>query len=112
MFFTTTGGTSHSNLISGPANGTIYSYYVRRQDTSGNADTTDFLISFSIATASADGGSGTTASSNFATYRTDDNGGLNFWLLTSWSDSVGTAPRDLRLESQGERTRCISMACL
>jgi hypothetical protein len=31
----------------------------------------------------------------------DDNGGLNFSLLASQTASVGTAPRDLRLESQG-----------
>jgi glucose/arabinose dehydrogenase len=187
--FTTTGGTSHSNPISGLANGTTYSYYVRCQDTSGNVDTTDFVITFSIAAASSGSGSGTTASSNFTgvedplsengmwdkpgswsslkknngaystgstnaarlvtptvgpdefseitydqdpgssswvgvttrtqstangsgylaiayagevrLYRTDDNGGLNFSLLASSSESLGTAPRDLRLESQG-----------
>jgi hypothetical protein len=185
--FTTTGATAHSTLVSGLSNGTTYSYYVRCQDGSGNADTTDFTITFAIA--AAGGGSGVTASSTFTgvedplsengmwdtpgswtslkknngvystnstsaarlvtptigpdqfseitydqdpgasswvgvttrtlstangsgylaiayagqvrLYRTDDNGGLNFSLLASQTASVGTAPRDLRLESQG-----------
>jgi hypothetical protein len=35
-------------------------------------------------------------------YRTDDSGGLAFTLLASASASLGTAPRRLRLESQGD----------
>ncbi len=38
-------------------------------------------------------------------YRTDDSGTLNFTLLASASASVGTAPRRLRLESQGANHR-------
>ena len=38
-------------------------------------------------------------------YRTDDNGSLNFTLLASAAASVGTAPRDLRMESQGANHR-------
>jgi glucose/arabinose dehydrogenase len=47
--FSTTGGTAHSTLVSGLANGQSYSFFVRCQDTAGNADTTDFSISFSVA---------------------------------------------------------------
>ncbi|HHD92288.1 MAG TPA: hypothetical protein ENL06_01520, partial [Candidatus Portnoybacteria bacterium] len=47
--FTTTGGTTHSTTITGLTNGGSYTYYVRCQDTSGNANTTDYPISFSIA---------------------------------------------------------------
>ena len=47
--FTTTGGTNHSTTITGLTNGSSYTYYVRSIDTSGNANTTDFPISFSIA---------------------------------------------------------------
>jgi hypothetical protein len=38
-------------------------------------------------------------------YRTDDNGTLNFPLLASANVNVGTAPRLLRLESQGTTHR-------
>ncbi|MDR3559388.1 MAG: fibronectin type III domain-containing protein [Candidatus Pacebacteria bacterium] len=48
--FTTTGGTSHSTNITGLAAGTDYVYYVRCKDGSENANDTDYLISFSIAT--------------------------------------------------------------
>lgn len=47
--FSTTGGTSHSSTITGLTNGVSYSYYVRCQDTAGNANTTDYTISFSVA---------------------------------------------------------------
>jgi len=48
--FGTTGGTAHSTVVSGLANGQSYSYYVRCQDTAGNANTTDLTIGFSVAT--------------------------------------------------------------
>ena len=38
-------------------------------------------------------------------YRTDDTGSLSFTLLASASAAVGTAPRRLRLESQGNNHR-------
>ncbi|MBW8833424.1 MAG: hypothetical protein JF606_29440, partial [Burkholderiales bacterium] len=47
--FSSTGATSHSTLVSGLANGQSYSYYVRCQDTAGNANTSDLAISFSVA---------------------------------------------------------------
>ena len=47
--FLTTGGTSHSTTVSGLADGTTYTYYVRSIDASGNANTNDFAISFSVA---------------------------------------------------------------
>ena len=52
--FTTTGGTAHSTTVSGLTNGGSYSYFVRCQDTVGNANTNDFIISFSVALSSAD----------------------------------------------------------
>ena len=51
--FTTTGGTGHSTTVSGLTNGGSYSYFVRCQDTVGNANTNDFIISFSVALSSA-----------------------------------------------------------
>jgi hypothetical protein len=50
--FTTTGGTSHSKAITGLTNGSSYTYYVRCIDASGNANTSDFTISFSVASPS------------------------------------------------------------
>jgi hypothetical protein len=38
-------------------------------------------------------------------YRTDDSGSLNFTLLASASADIGAAPRQLRLESQGNTHR-------
>ena len=46
--FTTTGGTSH-NEVKSLACGASYTYYVRTSDSSGNANTSSSIISFSIA---------------------------------------------------------------
>jgi len=46
--FTTTGGASHSQLITDLADGQAYNYYVRCNDTSGNVNTNDFSINFSV----------------------------------------------------------------
>ncbi|MCJ7817026.1 MAG: putative metal-binding motif-containing protein, partial [Candidatus Aenigmarchaeota archaeon] len=51
--FSSTGGTAHSTLVTGLTNGTTYDSYMRCQDTSGNYNTDDFNISFSIASPSA-----------------------------------------------------------
>src|SRR5262245_61213571 len=47
--FTTTGGLSHSTLRTGLTNGSAYTSYVRCQDVAGNADTTDYSLTFSVA---------------------------------------------------------------
>src|SRR5882672_9603546 len=47
--FTTTGGVSHSTLAAGLLNGQSYTYYVRCQDVAGNPNTSDYPISFSVA---------------------------------------------------------------
>ncbi len=49
--FSTTGGTSHSTIAPGLTDGNSYAYYVRCEDVSGNADTSDYQISFSVAAA-------------------------------------------------------------
>lgn len=56
--FTTTGGTSHSDIITGLSNGQSYNYYVRCVDGSSNANTDDYTISFSIASPVSSGGGG------------------------------------------------------
>jgi len=47
--FASTGGTSHSSVVSGLSNGQSYAYYVRCQDTAGNANTSDLTIAFAVA---------------------------------------------------------------
>jgi glucose/arabinose dehydrogenase/subtilisin family serine protease len=47
--FSTTSGTLHSTTLTGLTNGTTYTYYVRCQDPAGNANTDDFVITFSVA---------------------------------------------------------------
>ena len=46
--FTTTGGVSHSALVTGLSNGQTYTYYVRCNDIRGNANTNDYMISFAV----------------------------------------------------------------
>jgi len=47
--FSNTGSTSHSTTITGLSNGNTYNYYIKCIDTYNNANTDDYLISFSIA---------------------------------------------------------------
>ena len=49
--FATTGGTGHTTPINGLVNGTAYTYYIRCVDAAGNANATDFTITFTVATA-------------------------------------------------------------
>jgi uncharacterized delta-60 repeat protein len=51
--FGTTGGTTHSTLITGLQNGTPYSYYVKCEDLSGNINTLDYVMNFSVSQAAA-----------------------------------------------------------
>jgi parallel beta-helix repeat protein len=46
--FANTGGTAHSQVITGLVSGS-YNYYVRCRDSSGNTNDADYLISFSVA---------------------------------------------------------------
>ncbi len=47
--FSTTGGTSHSQSISGLTNAGSYIYYVKCSDTNSNINATDYTISFAVA---------------------------------------------------------------
>ena len=51
--FRSTGSTAHSTLVTGLVNGSSYSDYIRCQDTAGNANPDDFVITFSVASGSA-----------------------------------------------------------
>lgn len=184
--FTTTGGTSHSRIVTGLTNGTTYNFYVKCRDAANNANTDDFAITFSVASSASatssfagtesplsEGGvwdspgswadleknagaftSGLNAQARLATplvsanhyseitfdqdpgastwvgvttrvqgsnngsgylaiayagevrlYRADDSGSLSFTQLASAAASLGTGPRQLRLESQGNTHR-------
>lgn len=48
--FTTTGATAHSTIVSGLSSGSAYTYYVRCRDAFGNDTTSDYPISFAVAT--------------------------------------------------------------
>ncbi|QNI33520.1 hypothetical protein H7849_06120 [Alloacidobacterium dinghuense] len=64
--FTTTGGTAHATPITGLQDGGSYSYSVRCQDSSGNANPDDYSIAFSVANStSGTGANGSTATSTF-----------------------------------------------
>ena len=47
--FTTTGGTTHSTTLSGLNSGSTYTRYIRCQDSSGNTNTNDYVVNFSVA---------------------------------------------------------------
>lgn len=50
--FVSTTSNQHSTTISGLANGNTYYYYVKCQDTTGRANTDDYVISFTVGTRS------------------------------------------------------------
>ena len=54
--FTTTGGTIHSQTVTGLSNGNDYNYYARCIDTATNANVDDYAISFLVDFASTSGG--------------------------------------------------------
>ena len=49
--FSTTGGTSHSVSLLSLTDGSIYNYYIKCKDSTGNKNTSDYIVSFSVATA-------------------------------------------------------------
>ena len=59
--FTTTGGTAQATTVTGLVDGGSYNYYVRCQDTAGNANSNDFAITFTVAS-----GGTVAATSNFS----------------------------------------------
>ena len=93
--FSTTGGTSHSSQAAGLASGTSYAYAVRCADASGNKNTTDLLIEFSVASADGGGGGGGGGGTPLPTYAKGDlnkDGKVNIFdlsiLLSNWGKNV------------------------
>ncbi len=52
--FSTTGLKSHSSILLGLANGNSYRWYAKCQDSNGNSNPNDYVISFAIASGSSD----------------------------------------------------------
>ncbi len=85
--FSTTGSTSHSTQVTGLTNGQSYNYYVRCQDSAGNANTSDLTISFSVSNPAGDTTAPTvslTAPANSATVS-----GTSVTVSATASDNVG-----------------------
>jgi len=50
--FSTTGGTTHSVVVTGLVDGTTYKYYIKARDVAGNANTGDlYVVTFSVSSA-------------------------------------------------------------
>jgi hypothetical protein len=88
--FSVTGGTAHSTPLVGLQSSTTYNYSVRCADTSGNMDTTDYPVSFSIAAPTVSSGpsllsvtpnSGSGATQAFAFQISDSGGYADFQQL-------------------------------
>jgi len=77
--FSNTGKTSHSTTITGLSSSNTYNYYIKCIDTSGNANTDDYAISFSIASP----GEVTTVVSKIKPDCTGESG-LCFTSLAAW----------------------------
>ncbi|PIR70650.1 MAG: hypothetical protein COU46_00360, partial [Candidatus Niyogibacteria bacterium CG10_big_fil_rev_8_21_14_0_10_42_19] len=90
--FSTTGGTSHSTNVSGLSDGNTYNYYVRCKDASiaGNTNTTDYLISFSIATSFGSSSRFTPVSGTLTTTGTAVNDGFSISDLARLDCGGGT----------------------
>lgn len=94
--FATTGATTHSTTLTGLTNGTSYTYRVRCQDTAGNANTTDLVISFAVSSPAGDTTAPTvslTAPSANATVS-----GSSVTVSASASDNVGVVGVQFKLD--------------
>ena len=85
--FSTTGSTNHSSLITGLTNGQSYNYYVRCQDTSNNPNTSDYSISFSVASPPSSDTTPPTVSITTPTNNSTVSG--NTTITATASDNVG-----------------------
>jgi len=80
--FTTTGGTSHSVNISPLQDNSTYTYYVLCSDTAGNANTTDFVVTWFVAIAAGDTTAPSTVVDLVCAPRSTSEGDCNWTVAT------------------------------
>jgi len=90
--FSTTGGTSHSQTITGLSDGNTYDYYVRCLDEAGNPNTTDYAITFSVESGGGEVSDTTPPTGSISINNGDTTtNSQNINLSISASDSSGVA---------------------
>lgn len=88
--FSATNGTSHVTTLSGLTGGSSYRFYVRCLTSQGIANTTDFQIAFSIASATQTGTSQPPSGSGYSQYIEAESGTLtNPMYILAWSQASG-----------------------
>ena len=112
--FATTGGTNSSVLLTGLGAGKSYTYYARCADSVGNASTTDYPISFSIASsaptalgvaANPSSGSVTRATPQSFTFTIQDPGGYaNVSQLDTFFGTIIGGSNNCRVQWNGGTT--------
>ncbi|MBI4091401.1 hypothetical protein HY419_01460, partial [candidate division WWE3 bacterium] len=103
--FTTTGLASHLTLITGLLEGNTYNYYVKCVDTLGNANTNDYLITFSV-----DAGDITPPSVSVIHSPASPTQGQTVTITATASDNVGVASIQIFLDGTSTKT-CASSPC-
>jgi hypothetical protein len=96
--FGTTGGTTHAQALTGLTDGTSHAYYVRCMDGSGNANLSDYTISFSVDASSGGGGGGGGGSS----------GGGSIIILYASSTATTVSVSSQNLLTQGADILCLT----
>lgn len=84
--FDTTGGTTHTELVSGLTNGGSYGYYVKCSDEASNVNDSDYAISFTVAADATSPTVSLTAPANNAVVS-----GTAVSLTATASDDIGVA---------------------
>lgn len=106
--FSTTGGTNHSKTITGLTNGTTYNYYSRCQDTVGNSNIDDYIITFLVASSSTDttpptislvSASSIASNSATITWQTNENSDSQIEYGLTLSYGISTTPNTSMLTS-------------
>ncbi len=108
--FTTTGGTSHSQTLSGLTNGAAYTYYVRCISASENANTSSTAISFSVASSVTvvNGACGTASGSSYTALTSSS---ANLCAKGTVASFSGTGPWTWGCDGSGGGTSTASNAC-
>ncbi|MEP7352902.1 MAG: Ig-like domain-containing protein [Acidobacteriota bacterium] len=95
--FPTTGGVVHSASLSGLVSGTTYEYMVKCQDAAGNANTQNFPVYFSVASAGQ-------ATGLYAQYFEAESGNLVAPMYLTLGDSQASGTKFIRSSTNGQGT--------